>query len=149
MSNRIFTDEINFWANEATETKDREYRKVCLQMQAELYNRENRLEKLLQSPDKGIGMQLGTEEGEAYCIILQDATEPEKYRYQVFDGNGMLNHHTCESLDEAVTDAFLAGFELEAPEALEELSATHQWKQGINQHREAPPLGMMVVEAAA
>lgn len=149
MSNPIFADEIDFWANEAAEATDREYRKVCLQMQAELYNRGNRLEKLLQSSRKGVGMELGADGGGAYCIIHQEPSEPGKYRYQVFDGNGMLNHHTCATLDQAVTDAFLAGFELETPGALEELSATRQWEQGGSQHREVPPMGMMVVEAAA
>lgn len=81
--------------------------------------------------EHGVGMIVSNASGDAWALILPDASEPGRFRYQDFRVNGWISHYSCNSLDEVVLEAFKSGYRHEAPkDTLDKLSATDDWKKG-------------------
>ncbi|WP_409286946.1 hypothetical protein [Pseudomonas guariconensis] len=79
----------------------------------------------------GPGMIVQNGSGDSWALILPDASEPGRFRYSVFRNIGWMSHYTTDTLDEAVLEAYRAGFTRLAPrDTLDKLSTTSEWKKG-------------------
>lgn len=56
------------------------------------------------------GLELRHRNGGSWVLILADASEPGKYRYQIFDHDGVQAHESFPSLREALEGAWAAGY---------------------------------------
>lgn len=78
----------------------------------------------------GDGLELKHPQYDWWAILLPDASEPGRYRYQEFDRNGFTSHSTYDSPGEAIKDLASREFVLPALGTLEALSTTRQWARG-------------------
>jgi hypothetical protein len=69
--------------------------------------------------------------GKRWAFFLKDATIPGSVRYQEFDDLGFYTHHTFDSYDEALKDAIHHNFLVPDPGALNRLSITPDWANGM------------------
>lgn len=78
-----------------------------------------------------VGFELKSSNGQ-YALILPDASEPGRYRAQMFDAKGFFGHSTRDSalqvLDELIVDGYI---EL-APGAMERLSQAISGSLGLS-----------------
>lgn len=102
------------------------------QMLRESMERHEALTALYNELDRvGVGLILKHWSGNQWALVLPDASEPGKFRYQAFGLHGWITHHTCTTLDEVVSDAFCAGFRMVAsPDTLDRVASTVEWKKG-------------------
>lgn len=94
----------------------------------------------------GLGMIMQNGSGDSWALILPDASEPGRFRYSAFRNIGWMSHFSCDTLDEAVLEAFKSGFTQVAPrDTLDKLSATLEWKKGCERlvHIEAHQRGSL------
>lgn len=75
----------------------------------------------------GDGFELAHGNGQTWAVLLPDASNQGKYRYQVFDAAGLHGHYTYNTPDEALDGAFDAGFRSPDPGAMENLAP--QWAE--------------------
>ena len=77
-----------------------------------------------------IGAELGDAKLSRFAAILEDPSEPGRFRAQQFDANGFSGHMTrdtpLEVLDELVKDGYLEP----APGMMAQLSQTREWALG-------------------
>lgn len=79
--------------------------------------------------ETGVGLTLARK-GQ-WALILPDASEPGRYRYQLFDESGFIGHVVRDSGEETVKEAFIEGFrEVAEGDVLATLSKTDKWKVG-------------------
>ena len=90
---------------------------------------DSSLEKL-QSGLK-LGMTLVNNAQDSWAILLEDASDPGKFRYQCFDASGFCSHHTRNSLKEALNDAFVSGYRYQVEGVLDRISNTEEWVLGM------------------
>lgn len=76
------------------------------------------------------GVEYANRDGH-YAFVLADASEPGRYRVQNFDDKGFSGHQTYNSLEEAVEQMVVDGYYREDRGALDRLSATAQWRRGM------------------
>lgn len=102
------------------------------QMLRESMERHDRLTAIFNELDRvGVGLTLEHWSGNQWALVLPDASEPGKFRYQVFGLNGWFSHFTYATLDEVIYDAFSSGFRKVAPqETLDQVASTVDWKKG-------------------
>jgi len=79
----------------------------------------------------GDGTELGTVDGARFCVLLPDASQPGRYRWQGFDARGFFTHSTHATPADAVADAARAGFVVPAPGILDRLAAAPEWARGM------------------
>lgn len=79
----------------------------------------------------GDGTELSDKEGKRHAVLLPDASEPGKYRYQMFDDRGFSAHSTHDTPEDAVADAVSAGFHVPNPGVLDRLAGTDEWAHGM------------------
>lgn len=79
----------------------------------------------------GDGLELSHKDGRRHVIFLPDASNPGKYRYQMFDARGMMSHSTHDSPEEAVADAASSGYTVHNPGVLDKLASTEEWEEGM------------------
>lgn len=79
----------------------------------------------------GDGTELGTVDGARFCVLLPDASQPGRYRWQGFDARGFYTHSTHATPADAVADAARAGFVVPAPGILDRLAAAPEWARGM------------------
>ena len=79
----------------------------------------------------GDGLELSHKDGRRHVIFLPDASNPGKYRYQMFDERGMMSHSTHDSPEEAVADAASSGYTEHNPGVLDRLASTETWEEGM------------------
>lgn len=79
----------------------------------------------------GDGLELSHKDGRRHVIFLPDASNPGKYRYQMFDARGMMSHSTHDSPEEAVADAASSGYTVHNPGVLDKLAGTEEWEEGM------------------
>lgn len=84
--------------------------------------------------EHGFGCIFGSAKADRWALILPDASEPGKFRYQQFATFGWVSHYTCDTVDEVLYESFTSGMYVPAPaDTLDRLSATREWAQGIEQ----------------
>jgi hypothetical protein len=81
--------------------------------------------------EHGDGTELSNKDGRRHAVLLPDASEPGRYRYQIFDQNGMVSHHTEDTAEQAVADAAAQGFYIPATGILDRLASTDVWAHGM------------------
>lgn len=79
----------------------------------------------------GDGCELATVDGARFCVLLPDASQPGRYRWQGFDARGFFTHSTHATPADAVADAARAGFVVPAPGILDRLAAAPEWARGM------------------
>ncbi|MEY8688472.1 MAG: hypothetical protein AB9M53_01150 [Leptothrix sp. (in: b-proteobacteria)] len=79
----------------------------------------------------GDGTELSTDDGRRHVILLPDASNPGKYRHQMFDHRGFMSHSTHDTPEEAVADAARQGFRVHNPGILDKLAGTDEWAHGM------------------
>lgn len=79
----------------------------------------------------GDGLELSHKDVRRHVIFLPDASNPGKYRYQMFDARGMMSHSTHDSPEEAVADAASSGYTVHNPGVLDKLASTEEWEEGM------------------
>ena len=77
------------------------------------------------------GLTLANSTNSMWAVILKDASNEGCFRYQVFDENGFMSHHTTSTIKEALREAFESGFRNHDQGALEKLSVTSKWQLGL------------------
>ena len=65
----------------------------------------------------GYGATLRSKDGRRWATIFPDASHPGKSRYQAFDVNGWICHHTSASIEDAIYEAADDGFVIPDPDA--------------------------------
>lgn len=76
------------------------------------------------------GVELQSSYGK-YALLLRDASNPGKVRYQVFDERGFASHHTEDSWESAIADAYFSGFKTRVVGVLNQLSAKPAFFSGV------------------
>lgn len=126
-----YREQAQLWDAETIEQAPSPEADVC----AALANEARELDDQLQTIATvfhavGFGLQLKSGSG-LYCVILPDASEPGRIRYQTFNETGFIGHSTFDSIDELLLDAFRCGFRtVEARDVLTEISALASFKRG-------------------
>lgn len=87
----------------------------------------------------GDGFELADSRGARYAVLLPDASEPGRYRYQVFDAAGLAQHRAFDSAACALAAAIEEGFSVCAAGALERLAASGAWLAAVCAQRPARP----------
>lgn len=80
------------------------------------------------------GVELSNERGQ-YALILKDASHPGMVRYQCFDDNGFMSHHTEPDWEKALEDAWFSGFKVRVTGILDELSSQPAFFESTNRSR--------------
>lgn len=79
----------------------------------------------------GDGTELSDKEGRRHIVLLPDASNPGKYRYQTFDSQGFSSHSTHDTPEQAVADAAEQGYTVSNPGILDKLAGTDEWAHGM------------------
>lgn len=79
-----------------------------------------------------LGMTLKNTNNDGWVLLLEDASSPNHFRYQCFDALGFASHHTFNTLEEALTEAFNSGYRYkDDSNVLDRLSKTNEWNRGM------------------
>ena len=81
--------------------------------------------------ETGDGTELSDKDGKRHAVLLPDASNPGKYRYQMFDDRGFSAHSTHDTPEDAVADAVSAGYHVPNPGVLDRLAGTDEWAHGM------------------
>lgn len=79
----------------------------------------------------GFGLELVNKSCDRWAFILNDPSEPGRYRYQEFDKNGFLGHMSYDTVEQTLMEASSAGYNQHDPGALTRLSETRMWADGM------------------
>lgn len=78
----------------------------------------------------GFGLTLANDDRTQWTIVLEDMSEPGRFRHQTFNTRGFYGHYTSDSIEETIEDAIDMGFRTIDNGRLEELCATEEWDEG-------------------
>lgn len=96
---------------------------------AELCN--NAWQEILRLCDGNImGLELCDPKYERYAAILEDASEPGRYRAQFYDARGFSGHSTRDTAVAVLEELTRDGYRVLAPGAMLRLSQTREWSIG-------------------
>lgn len=125
-----YQDQIDHWEEVAREERFSD--KTVNRMLRQLQEKNARYQRVMFAVlERGEGLTLKHGSMDQWAVLLADASNPGKFRYQQFDASGFIGHVTKSSLDEAALDAFQCGFtELAADDVLVRISATEEWRIG-------------------
>lgn len=77
-----------------------------------------------------LGLELQDAKQQRFAVILEDASEPGRYRAQYFDANGISGHATRNSAEEVLEELVRDGYRELASGAMQRLSQTREWSLG-------------------
>lgn len=125
-----FQDQVDQWEEQLHQESDADNRAVCTDWRDEAAALNAQFQRILYAyQEQGTGLTLKSKHN--YCVVLEDATEPGRFRYQIFDTTGFTGHVTRDTAEEVLLDAFRIGFhEIDTSDALERFSKTKEWKKG-------------------
>ena len=90
------------------------------------------LEFLLdQFKNHGLGMTLKHSKRDAWGIVLPDASEPGRFRWQAFQRDGFTGHSTHETPELCIGEMLDDGYVLLDMGVLDRLAATVEWQRGM------------------
>jgi hypothetical protein len=78
----------------------------------------------------GYGLTLANTVGDMWTIVLEDMSEPGRFRHQTFTTRGFFGHYTMDSIEEVIEDAIDQGFRHLDNGRLEQLCVTNEWSEG-------------------
>lgn len=125
-----YQNQVDLWEEELS-TEDNELnRKACRQLRDEASKLNAGFQRVLYAYlEQGDGLTLSSNYN--YCVVLPDATEPGRYRYQTFNKSGFIGHTTRDTPEEVLLEAYRDGFRnIESRELIERLCSTPEWEKG-------------------
>lgn len=78
-----------------------------------------------------VGLTLKHCRRDAWGIILPDASQPGRYRWQAFQSDGFTGHVTFDSMEECLGDLVDDGYGTPDPGALDRVADTVEWRRGM------------------
>ena len=78
-----------------------------------------------------VGLTLKHCRRDAWGIILPDASQPGRYRWQAFQRDGFTGHATFDSMEECLGDMVDDGYGAPDPGVLDRLASTIEWRRGM------------------
>lgn len=78
-----------------------------------------------------IGLELKSVSREQWAIILRDASEPGRFRCQLFDSRGFFSHRTRDTVAKVLEELVEDDFTVVDMGALRRLSMTQEWRDGM------------------
>ncbi|KRW83658.1 hypothetical protein AQ621_16550 (plasmid) [Marinobacter sp. P4B1] len=125
-----YQDQIDLWESELQQETDDAKRDVCIQLRDEAAAMNARYQRIqYKFLEQGVGLTLKSRS--AYCVVLEDAAEPGRYRYQVFNESGFIGHLTRDTAEEVLLEAFRDGFrDIASGDVLAEFCGTAEWERG-------------------
>lgn len=125
-----FQDQVDQWQAQIGQESDAENKAVCATLRDEAATINAQFQRILRAyQEQGAGLTLAS--GHNYCVVLEDATEPGRFRYQIFDHTGFTGHITRDTAEEVLLDAFRVGFrEIDTSDVLDQFSKTREWAKG-------------------
>ncbi|NCC29569.1 MAG: hypothetical protein EOM22_15875 [Gammaproteobacteria bacterium] len=78
-----------------------------------------------------IGLELKSASSEQWAIILPDASEPGRFRCQLFDSRGFYSHRTRDTVAKVLEELVEGDFTVVDMGALRRLSMTQEWRDGM------------------
>lgn len=116
------------WMSKPQKALAREAREIV----AELREKKTLLESLLiELKTSGLGLTLRHKTQQRWGLILSDATEPGRFRWQEFGPDGFTGHHTHDTPEECLGDMVDCGYSHLDEGALCRLSSTALWRKGM------------------
>lgn len=78
------------------------------------------------------GLILKQRQSTLWCVVLKDASFPGAWRYQCFAHDGFHSHHTCESFEQALSEAAQSGYVVRCDDGLlDRVALTAEWQRGM------------------
>ncbi|MAG68530.1 MAG: hypothetical protein CMK74_22065 [Pseudomonadales bacterium] len=121
------------FARKAAEKANVDFVRYCDEIIADLRNEQRCLDLMFRHFDKvGLGAVFGHKSSKQWALILQDASHPGQFRYQLFGIHGWITHFTCTTPEEVIYEACEAGccFPVDAA-ILDALATTRDWRWGM------------------
>jgi hypothetical protein len=89
------------------------------------------LEILAAFRETGFGLVLQSRVN--FAVILEDMSQPGRYRYQIFGDFGLHGHVTMDTLEDVIVKAYHSGYHRIADDQaiLDKLMLTPKWKFGM------------------
>ncbi|MBR8043393.1 hypothetical protein KDW40_02280 [Burkholderia cenocepacia] len=78
-----------------------------------------------------IGVECRSEKRDQWAFIAPNISEKYPFRIQIFDADGFISHHGCNTLELAVEDLINSGYRVIDAGALDRVSMTARWSVGI------------------
>jgi hypothetical protein len=78
----------------------------------------------------GFGLTLANRNADMWTIVLEDMSEPGRFRHQTFTGRGFNGHYTSDTIEQTIEDAIDQGFRIIDNGRLEQLCTTDLWSEG-------------------
>jgi hypothetical protein len=78
----------------------------------------------------GFGLTLANRNADMWTIVLEDMSEPGRFRHQTFTDRGFNGHYTSDTIEQTIEDAIDQGFRIIDNGRLEQLCATDLWSEG-------------------
>lgn len=125
-----FQDQVNEWQEHLDQEGDADNRTVFAELRDEAATLNAKLQRIFYAyQDQGFGLTLKSESN--FCVVLADATEPGRFRYQTFNEIGFIGHITRDTVEEVLMDAVRSGFrEIDTSDVLDRFSKTREWAKG-------------------
>lgn len=125
-----FQDQVDQWQEQLEQESDADNRATCAELRDQAATLNAQFQRILYAYlDQGFGLTLKSEYN--YCVVLADASEPGRFRYQTFDKTGFIGHVTRNTAEEVLLDAFRVGFQdIDTSDVLERFSKTREWAKG-------------------
>ncbi|WP_047229972.1 hypothetical protein [Pseudomonas brassicacearum] len=79
----------------------------------------------------GIGLTLKHRSREAWGVLVPDASEQGRFRWQAFQSDGFTGHCTHDTPELCIGDMLDDGYALLDMGALDRVSGTAEWKRGM------------------
>lgn len=125
-----YQDQIELWQEEMDSEKCEESRNACRILRDEAARLNAQFQRIAYAYlSEGPGLTLKSEYG--HCVVLPDATEPGRFRYQCFNQTGFTGHTTRDTVEQVLLEAFRDGYRnIEFDDVLSKFCATKEWEKG-------------------
>lgn len=125
-------ESLDHWMEFLTPDGDQARSAYAAEIISEIQGKLVALESLLRLFDVvGLGLTVRHAQHESWGMLLMDATEPGRFRWQEFKAYGFVSHHTYDTPAECLGDMVDSGYLIHDPDALVRLSSTVEWKRGV------------------
>lgn len=125
-----FQNQVDLWQEEMDKESNEANRATCADLRNEAAKLNAKFQRILYAyQEQGAGLTLVSEYN--HCVVLPDASEPGRFRYQTFNESGFTGHTTRDTVEAVLLEAFRDGFrEIDDSDALERFSQTPEWEKG-------------------
>jgi len=125
-----FQNQVDQWQEEMDRECNAANRATCADLRNEAAKLNAQFQRILYAyQEQGAGLTLAS--GHNHCVVLPDASEPGRFRYQTFHETGFTGHTTRDTVEAVLLEAFRDGFRnIDQTDALERFSKTPEWEKG-------------------